>query len=205
MIESIPSWILDTAGGILTLIALWFYVFNIRTAWHFSNVSLIPYLMLFFALPVWPLFTMQACFVLFGIHGYILWYLQDVGSRHAEWWRLVTTPIALILGTLAYITGDLSDVWGVMAFAIAALSIVASWGLAQRMAWSWIVWLPANVLGFFYYFHSELWFLTFLQIPLFLFSVYGYYEWTRGETSKKGLIVSKEGNDMIPAIGRNSV
>lgn len=194
LIQSVPSWVLDWSGSILTMIGLYFYAFNLRNAWHWSNAGLVPYTLLFAATAMWPLFWLQVCFILFGLHGYVLWYLQDHGSKFVSKWQFLTTPIAVGLLGLAYFNTVFTDAWAYVQFTIVAFSIVASWGLARRFAWFWLVWLPANVLGFFYYAHSELWSLMIIQIPLFLFSVYGYWEWTRGETSKKGLVVSREGN-----------
>jgi len=188
LIQQIPSWVLDFTGTLLTMIGLYFYVFNNKTAWHWSNLGLVPYTLLFASLGLWPLFFLYVCFILFGLHGYVLWFLQDKLSPHVGWWQFLTTPIAAILMVGAYLTTTFTDFWAAMQFTIVAFSIVASWALARRFAWSWIVWLPANVLGLVYYYHENLWFLMVAQIPLFAFSVYGYWEWTRGGVAEKGII-----------------
>ena len=188
MIEQVPSWVWDWSGSILTMIGLYYYVFNNRTAWHWGNAGLIPYTLLFWATGMWMLLALQICFMIFNLHGYILWWLQDNRHWFVKHWKGLTTPIAAIVLGVAWWATDFVDAWVYIQFLIVAFSIVASWGLARRFAWSWLVWLPANFLGFFYYAHSELWSLMIIQIPLFLFSVYGYYEWTRGGVSKRGIV-----------------
>lgn len=180
---------LDFTGTFLTMIGLAFYVLNMKTAWHFSNAGLLPYTLLFFATAMWPLFWLQVLFIAFGIHGYVLWYLMDKGSKYTEMWRLLTLPMAAACAIVAGIYTDYASAWAIVQYGIVLFSVVASYGLAQRYAWSWLVWLPANVLGFFYYAHTELVFLMWAQIPLFIFSVVGYYQWTYGRVSKRGLVV----------------
>jgi nicotinamide mononucleotide transporter len=183
MIEAIPEWLFGWTGNILTLICVFFYWKKMYTAWVLSMASLVPYFALFVSSEMWSLAGLQAIFMAYGLHGLLLWYFENNEHKWATWWRHLTTPlsVAIFAYTVFLNWGVIDDPWVMVQMVITVFSVAAAWGQARRYAWNWLVWLPANFLGFFYYANAGFWGLMLLQIPLFLLSVQGYYEWKRDD------------------------
>src|SRR5688572_20997510 len=69
----IPTWVLDWSGSLMVVVSLVF-LFQKRTGyWHWSNASLVPYFALFVSLREYMLAGLQASYLVFGIHGLMLW------------------------------------------------------------------------------------------------------------------------------------
>ena len=72
----VPLWVLDWTGSILVVVSL-VYLFGKRTAyWHWSNASLLPYFLLFVSGGQLMLAGLQVSYLVFGVHGLLLWRLE---------------------------------------------------------------------------------------------------------------------------------
>jgi nicotinamide mononucleotide transporter len=177
----VPAWVWDWSGGILFLISLYFYFFKLPSAWHWSNASLVPYFIVFCMLELYMLAGLQVIYLMFGIHGLILWKLQERHNRWAPAWERLAVPFGLVIfGYTVYIT-QFADAWAWLQFVIVSLAIIGSVLLVLKKRSSWLVYIVSNVLGLVYFPHEGLWAMTFVQFAAALMSVYGYQQWKKDD------------------------
>ena len=72
----IPQWFLDWSGSLLVVISLVYLLKKHRNYWHYSNASLLPYFALFMTQKSYMLASLQVSYLIFGIHGLMLWRRQ---------------------------------------------------------------------------------------------------------------------------------
>lgn len=180
----VETWVLDWSGSLMVVISLW-YLFEKRIPyWHWSNASLVPYGALFLSTRQYMLAGLQASYLIFGIHGLILWQLEharDHGGRrfNERVWYQVGWVLSLAIFAYTVKVTDFVDGWAALQFTIVALSLLANWATTRKWVWSWPVWLTVNVLQAVYFHHWTLWGQFALQFVLFAMSVWGWIVWHR--------------------------
>ncbi|MEO8693964.1 MAG: nicotinamide mononucleotide transporter family protein [Acidimicrobiales bacterium] len=186
----IPTWVLDWSGSVLVVSSL-VYLFGKQIGyWHFSNASLLPYFALFVSGRQFMLAGLQASYLVFGIHGLLLWRLEHRrdtgGDRFNErvWYQL---GWILSLGIFAYTIAitDFVDQWAWIQFIIVSLSLLANWATTRKWTWSWPVWLVVNVLQAVFFRHVALWGQFVLQFVLFAMSIRGWVLWQRDDRRRR--------------------
>ena len=179
--DQIPQWIWDWSGSICVAISLYYLWYKRYAYWYFSNASLLPYFVLFVLLGSYMLAGLQVIYFLFGFHGLMLWWFEDGERPSARFWRHLTTPLSLMIFLYSAYVTQFTDLWAYLQFVIVAVSIMANWGTTRRYTWSWLAWLPVNVMQAFYFLNLELWALFALQFVLFSMSIKGYLEWRKDD------------------------
>jgi nicotinamide mononucleotide transporter len=189
----VPTWVLDWSGSLMVVVSL-VYLFNKRTAyWHWSNASLVPYFALFISGHELMLAGLQASYLVFGVHGLMLWRLEHrrdrLGGRFNEqvWYNAGWILSLAIFGYTVIVTRFV-DAWAWLEFVIVSLSLIANWATARKWIWSWPVWLSVNVLQALYFQHLGLWGQFLLQFVLFAMSIWGWKLWERDAQSKRMVV-----------------
>lgn len=186
LLSALPSWVLDVSGAAAVIVSLYFLFAKRRAYWHWSNASLLPYFLLFASGGLWMLAGLQVCYLIFGIHGLYLWWLEERRDRNElkfnepAWYGVTWAATLLIFGFTVYVT-DFSARWNWVQFAVVVLQLIANFGTTRRWAWSWPVWILSNAVGAAYYLHTSYWALFALQFVLAGMSVYGWRVWQRDE------------------------
>ncbi|WP_293913267.1 nicotinamide mononucleotide transporter family protein [Deinococcus sp.] len=186
LIARIPPLALDLSGALAVLASLHFLFAKARAYWHWSNLSLLPYFLLFVAGGQWQLAGLQICYLIFGVHGLYLWHLEAQRDRggvqfnEGAWYGVTWVASLTIFGYTVYVT-DFSQPWNWVQFAVVGVSLVANFGTTRRQAWSWPVWILANAVGAVFYFHTQYWALFTLQFVLAAMSAYGWTVWSKDE------------------------
>lgn len=183
---SIPPLLLDLTGGLCVLVSLYFLWAKSSTYWHWSNLSLLPYFLLFVSGGQWMLAGLQVTYLLFGIHGLYLWHLEGRRARgeirfNETGWYGVTWAASLAIFAYTVAVTDFSAVWNWVQFAAVTLALIANFGTTRRWAWSWPVWIAVNAVQAVYFWHAEYWVLFALQFVLAAMSVVGWQAWRRDE------------------------
>lgn len=183
---SIPPPLLDLTGGLCVLVSLYFLWAKSSTYWHWSNLSLLPYFLLFVSGGQWMLAGLQVTYLLFGIHGLYLWHLEGRRARgeirfNETGWYGVTWAASLAIFAYTVAVTDFSAVWNWVQFAAVTLALIANFGTTRRWAWSWPVWIAVNAVQAVYFWHAEYWVLFALQFVLAAMSVVGWRAWRRDE------------------------
>lgn len=183
---NIPPLALDLSGGICVLVSLYFLWSKSSTYWHWSNLSLLPYFLLFLAGKQWMLAGLQVTYLLFGIHGLYLWHLENRCARgeiqfNETAWYGVTWVASLAIFAYTVAVTDFSALWNWVQFVAVTLALIANFGTTRKWSWSWPVWIVVNAVQAVYFYHSQYWVLFALQFILAAMSVYGWREWRRDE------------------------
>ena len=177
---------LDTSGSALVVVSLLFLIEKKPAYWHFSNLSLAPYFLLFVLTQQYMLAGLQVSYLIFGLHGMWLWRLERlrdstrVPFNEHFWYNLGWVLSLLIFAFTAAIT-DFSNGWNQLQFAATSLALLANWATTRRWLWSWYVWIVVNALQAALFFHLELWAQFGLQWVLAAMSVAGLLHWRKME------------------------
>jgi nicotinamide mononucleotide transporter len=189
----IPSWVLDWSGSLLVVVSLVFLFHKRVGYWHWSNASLLPYFVLFVSTSQYMLAGLQASYLVFGIHGLLLWTLEErrdregAGFNERAWYHASWILSILIFAYTVAIT-EFVDGWAWFQFVIVSLSLLANWATTRKWIWSWPVWLGVNAMQAVYFEHLRLWGLFLLQFVLFAMSVRGWILWQRDRTAPMELV-----------------
>lgn len=183
---NLPPLALDLSGGICVLVSLYFLWSKSSTYWHWSNLSLLPYFLLFLSGQQWMLAGLQVTYLLFGIHGLYLWHLEKRRAKgeiqfNEPLWYGVTWVASLAIFAYTVAVTDFSQLWNWVQFVAVTLALIANFGTTRKWSWSWPVWILVNAVQAVYFWHSEYWVLFGLQFILAAMSVYGWREWRRDE------------------------
>ncbi|MFC3832436.1 MULTISPECIES: nicotinamide mononucleotide transporter family protein [Deinococcus] len=182
----IPPLLLDLTGGLCVLVSLYFLWAKSSVYWHWSNLSLLPYFLLFLSGNQWMLAGLQVTYLLFGIHGLYLWHLErqrderGVPFREGPWYGVTWAASLAIFASTVAVT-DFGSAWNWVQFAAVTLALVANFGTTRRWAWSWPVWIAVNAVQAVYFWHTQYWVLFGLQFVLAAMSVVGWRAWRRDE------------------------
>lgn len=183
---NLPPLVLDLAGGLCVLVSLYYLWSKSSTYWHWSNLSLLPYFLLFLSGGQWMLAGLQVTYLLFGVHGLYLWHLERRRARgeirfNEPLWYGVTW--AASLGIFAYTVAvtDFTVGWNWVQFTAVTLALVANFGTTRQWAWSWPVWIVVNAVQAVYFWQTGYWVLFALQFVLAGMSVVGWRAWRRDD------------------------
>ena len=174
----------------MVVASLW-YLFGKRMAyWHWSNASLVPYFALFASTKQFMLAGLQASYLIFGIHGLMLWRLEHARDKSGDGfnegvWYQVGWILSLAIFAYTVRVTDFVDSWATLQFIIVSVSLVANWATTRKWVWSWPVWLAVNALQAVYFNHLRLWGQFGLQFVLFTMSVWGWIVWHRERSTRR--------------------
>jgi len=162
----VPLWVLDWSGSLMLVISL-VYLWTKRSGyWWWGNASTLPYFLLFMSSGQWLFAGLQASYLLFGLHGQCLWWLErrrdQRGIRFTEtFWYNVGWVLSLLMFAYATAITDLSTALNQLQFAATALALLANWGTLQAIFFEQV--------GY--------WGLMSLQFVLAGMSMYGLLQW----------------------------
>ncbi|MFM8861219.1 MAG: nicotinamide mononucleotide transporter family protein [Acidimicrobiia bacterium] len=180
----VPIWTLDWSGSIFVVISLWFLWNKRQGYWHWSNASLIPYFALFVSTQQYMLAGLQVSYLIFGVHGLLLWRLEHRSIKGSAtfnrpaWYAAGWILTGLIFLYSAHVT-EFVDGWAWFQFAIVAASLLANLATTRRWIWSWYLWITVNFGQAIYFWHLELWAQFGLQFILAAMSVEGIRRWSK--------------------------
>jgi nicotinamide mononucleotide transporter len=184
IISSVPQWFWDYSGSAMAVISL-VYLFRKQLAyWHWSNASVIPLFTLFMVQGLWQLAGLQVSYLIFGIHGLYLWFLENRRDRgeikfNEPLWYAVTWVASLVIFAFTIYVTDFKEQWNWVQFVSVALSLIANFATTRKWTWSWPVWIVSNLINIVYFWHTQTWGQFGLQFVLIAMSVYGWLEWRK--------------------------
>jgi nicotinamide mononucleotide transporter len=187
--ENIPQWFWDYSGSLLVIVSLVYLFTKNPVYWHWSNASLVPLFILFVSQGAWQFAGLQVTYLIFGMHGLYLWFLEgrrDHGeiSFNEPVWYAVTWMASLVIFAYTVSITDFSQAWNWVQFAAVALSLVANFGTTRKWAWSWPVWILVNAVQAVYWFNAQTWGQFCLQFILACMSLYGWLEWRKQDEAR---------------------
>jgi nicotinamide mononucleotide transporter len=185
----VPQWFWDYSGSVAVVVSL-FHLFRKHVAyWHWSNASLVPLFILFVSQGAWQFAGLQVTYLIFGIHGLYLWFLEHRRDRgeirfNEPVWYAVTWVASLCIFAYTVAITDFSQGWNWVQFAAVSLSLVANFATTRKWSWSWPVWIVVNAVQAVYFYNFQIWGQFGLQFILALMSVYGWLEWRKDDAAR---------------------
>jgi nicotinamide mononucleotide transporter len=189
----IPQWFWDYSGSVAVIVSL-VYLFKKRGAyWHWSNASLIPLFILFALQGAWLFAGLQVSYLIFGVHGLYLWFLEGRRDRdrirfNEPAWYAVTWIASIAIFTYTVFVTDFSDRWNLVQFTSVLLSLIANFATTRKWTWSWPVWIISNLVNIAWFWHTQTWGQFGLQFVLIAMSAYGWVEWARDDKQTRGVV-----------------
>lgn len=185
----VPQWLWDYSGSVAVVISL-VYLFRKRlTYWHWSNASLLPLFILFATQGNWMLAGLQVSYLIFGLHGLYLWFLEhrrdrgEIRFNEPAWYAVTWVASLLVFAYTVYIT-DFGNVWNWVQFLSVSLSLIANFGTTRKWTWSWAVWIVSNLVNIVFFANAQTWGQFGLQFVLIGMSIYGWVEWSRQDRER---------------------
>ena len=189
-ISSIPQWFWDYSGSVAATISL-IYLFRKQLAyWHWSNLANVPLFILFMARKEWQFAGLQVAYLIFGVHGLYLWFLEKRRDRgeirfNEPLWYAVTWVASLVIFGYTILVTDFTNPWNWVQFVSVALALIANFGTTRKWAWSWPVWIVVNIVNAVYWYQFQVWGQFGLQFVLGAMSAYGWLEWRRQDAQQE--------------------
>lgn len=193
--------VLEYLGVITGLLYLWLEIRQHKAMWIVGFVSSLAYVFVFFFSKFYAIMSLNAYYVVMSVYGFLLWSRRKDSGAAVEGeenegiiYRHIKFPVVLgcalvaigLFGLIYFVLNDFTDSpIAVGDGFVAALSIVATWILAQRIIEHWYCWIVANGVSVWLYYSQGLYPTMFLYFCYTVLSVVGFLNW-----KKKGRITA---------------
>jgi len=181
------NWI-EIVGAILSLIYLYFSIKQKVSLWIYGFLCSAMYVVVFFQSKFYADMTLQFYYLAVSVYGWIHW---QRGTQHAG----TELPVTRITRRLAIYSGiSLVLIFVLYYFVLAnftdspipvadsfttALSVVATWMLAQKMLENWLLWIVADAMLVGLFIYKDLYPTAILFVIYTIMAVVGYFQWRK--------------------------
>ncbi len=193
MVETVISWLLSNLTEILgTLLGLAYIILSVRQrifTWPAGIASSMLYVIVFFQARLYANALLQFYYVGMGIYG---WYYWLKGKRETSSGQLPVKRLRLsqgvklgmllipLFGVFYYILSAHTDSpVPIMDAMTTSLSIVATWMLARKILFNWVIWIVVDLAAAGLYIYRELYPTSILYMVYTVLAFYGYLEWKK--------------------------
>lgn len=189
IIQYLHSHWIEIAGTLLSLIYLYLSIRQKIGLWCFGFMSAVLYAVVFFQSKFYADMSLQFYYMAVSIYGWIHWKKGASGDNNTELKvsrtgmreALILTPVTLAILMLYYgILTSFTD--SPLPFAdsfTTALSITATWMLAQKRLEHWMLWVLVNIVSAVLYLHKGLYPTAVLFLVYTIFSIVGWIQWRK--------------------------
>lgn len=185
------QWLVDHYVEVCgTLTGFLYLGFSIRQhflTWPVGLLNALFYIVVFFTSKIYADMSLQFYYVAISIYGWWHWLhgsepgqtLRVSRTSFALWLKLLAASVLLFV-VIAYVLVRFTDspvpYWDAVT---TALSIVATWMLAQKKIEHWLLWVVVDAISIGLFLVKELYPTTLLFLVYTILAVYGYYEWRK--------------------------
>ncbi len=173
-----------------TLTGFLYLGFSIRQhflTWPAGLLNALFYIAVFFSSKIYADMTLQFYYVAISIYGWWSWHhgsatgniLKVTRTSKSLWMKLLGASIFLFI-VIGYILVRFTDspvpIWDGLT---TALSIVATWMLAQKKIEHWLMWIVVDAISMGLFIVKGLYPTTLLFFVYTILAIYGYCEWRK--------------------------
>jgi nicotinamide mononucleotide transporter len=177
----------EVCGTLTGFLYLGFSIRQHYLTWPIGLLNALFYIAVFFTSKIYADMALQFYYVVISIYGWWCWH-QGSSEGHsfevsrtsmALWIKLLYVSILLFV-VIAFILYRYTDspvpFWDAL---VTALSIVATWMLAQKKIEHWLLWVLVDAISIGLFIVKELYPTTLLFLVYTILAVYGYLEWRK--------------------------
>ncbi len=184
---------LEYFGVVTGLLYLWLEIKQHKAMWVIGFLTSLTYVFVFFFSKFYAVMTLNLYYVLISIYGFLLWtrHHGETNTQTGETgiiYRRIDRRLILICGLASIIL--FAGIYAILNYFTdspvalgdaftTALSIVATWMLAQRIIEHWPCWVLINAVSAYLYFSRGLYPTMILYICYTVLAVVGYYNWKK--------------------------
>lgn len=184
---------LEYFGVVTGLLYLWLEIKQHKAMWVIGFLTSLTYVFVFFFSKFYAVMTLNLYYVLISIYGFLLWtrHHGETNTQTGETgiiYRRIDRRLILICGLASIIL--FAGIYAILNYFTdspvalgdaftTALSIVATWMLAQRIIEHWPCWVLINTVSAYLYFSRGLYPTMILYICYTILAVVGYYNWKK--------------------------
>ncbi len=186
------SWIASNWIEVLgTIFGIAYVILSIKQSivtWIFGLLTSLLYIYVFFSSAIYAQMVLQFYYVFISVYAWILWakgtkvdseekqlQVSYLGKRNI----LIYSGLTLLIwGTINLILSKFTDSPIPVADSfIAALSITATWLLANKKIETWLIWIVANSFSIGLYIYQNMYPTAILFVFYCASAIWGYFEW----------------------------
>lgn len=184
---------LEYFGVVTGLLYLWLEIKQHKAMWVIGFLTSLTYVFVFFFSKFYAVMTLNLYYVLISIYGFLLWtrHHGETNTQTGETgiiYRRIDRQLILFCGLASIIL--FAGIYAILNYFTdspvalgdaftTALSIVATWMLAQRIIEHWPCWVLINAVSAYLYFSRGLYPTMILYICYTVLAVVGYYNWKK--------------------------
>ncbi len=184
---------LEYFGVVTGLLYLWLEIKQHKAMWVIGFLTSLTYVFVFFFSKFYAVMTLNLYYVLISIYGFLLWtrHHGETNTQTGETgiiYRRIDRRLILFCGLASIIL--FAGIYAILNYFTdspvalgdaftTALSIVATWMLAQRIIEHWPCWVLINAVSAYLYFSRGLYPTMILYICYTVLAVVGYYNWKK--------------------------
>ena len=178
----------EVFGVVTGLLYLYFQIKQQSWMWVVGFLTGLVYVWVFYTSAVYANMCLQLYYVVASVYGFWLWKFGTVKEEAGIVYKsldrkraavilsmicLIGVPAYFILSRYTDSTVPAGDAF------TAAIGIVATWMLAQRIIQHWLFWMVADSVSIYIYYRLELYPTMFLYLCYIGLAVIGYREWKK--------------------------
>jgi len=188
---AIYQWIIDhyieVCGTLTGFLYLGFSIRQHFLTWPVGLLNALFYVVVFFISKIYADMALQFYYVAISIYGWWCWLhgsatghtLKVTRTAYPLWLKLMLASVLLFL-VIAFVLVRFTDspvpYWDALT---TALSIVATWMLAQKKIEHWLLWVLVDAISIGLFIVKELYPTTLLFWVYTVLAIYGYFEWRK--------------------------
>ncbi len=182
--------IIEITGTTLGLLFLYLEIKENKWLWSVGLATSLLYIYVFFVAKLYADMSLQLYYVVVSIYGWIKWTqnsnsnveedelpISRLSKQLAVKLFLATSAIYCVIAyVLVNFTDDPFPYWDAFT---TALSVVATWMLAQKILEQWLVWIVADGVSLILYIYKGLYPTVLLFSVYTILAVVGYFQWKK--------------------------
>ena len=193
----IYQWLIDhyieVCGTLTGFLYLGFSIRQHFLTWPAGLFNALFYIAVFFSSKIYADMTLQFYYVAISIYGWWRWHhgnttgnlLGVTRTSRTLWLKLLASSILLFIAIAFILVRYTDSPVPILDGLTTALSIVATWMLAQKKIEHWLMWIVVDSISMGLFIVKGLYPTTLLFFVYTVLAIYGYFEW------RKELILEK--------------
>ncbi len=184
----LSNW-LEISGAMLSMIYLYFSIREKSILWFFGFISSLLYIIVFFNKQFYAEVSINSYYLFVSVYGWINWQKKSNNkqekalriskiSGHKEYMQYGIATLLIYFAyyfTLKLLNSPIAAADSV----VGALSIIATWMLANKKLENWLVFLTVDAYAAVLYFSKGLYPTTVLFIVYTIMAYIGYKQWKK--------------------------